>query len=171
MTSADVVIRPEQPHDAAAVRTTLAAAFGGNAEADLIDRLRNDGDLVLALVAEQADRQIVGTIAFPRLAVAHDSRTFDAVGLAPLAVMPAAQRRGIGAALTRQGLAMLAARGETLVFVLGDPVYYRRFGFDAAAAAGFTCTYAGPYFMARTLGAGAPVAGDVRYPAAFANLG
>jgi putative acetyltransferase len=65
---------------------------------------------------------------------------------------------------------MLKQRGEKLVFVLGDPNYYTRFGFDPQAATAFTSDYSGPYFMAYRL-EGAPASGTVRYPPAFARLG
>jgi putative acetyltransferase len=66
---------------------------------------------------------------------------------------------------------MLAERGVQLVFVLGDPVYYRRFGFDARAATRFACPYSGSHFQLLRLCAGAVEEGTVRYPAAFAALG
>jgi putative acetyltransferase len=54
------------------------------------------------------------------------------------------------------------------VFVLGDPPYYQRFGFEHSTAAAFDCRYAGPHFMALALGDALPVAGGrVEYPSAF----
>jgi putative acetyltransferase len=161
-----VIVRPERSGDAAAIRSVLVAAFGGNAEAGLVERLRTDRDLVLALVAEQADA-VCGYVAFPRLIV----EAAPAVGLAPLAVAPDAQRRGIGSALVREGLRLLVVRDEHLIFVLGDPAYYTRFGFDLAAAHPFESAYSGPHFMALRLSDDAPRAGQVRYPAAFDQLG
>jgi putative acetyltransferase len=165
-------VRLEQAGDAAAVRAVLADAFGGPAEADLVDRLRTNDDLVLALVAEVDDRGVVGHIGFPRLTVgAPGGGSAPAVGLAPLAVTIDLWNRGIGGALVRRGLALLAERGEQLVFVLGDPAYYGRFGFHAAAAASFVSPYSGPHFMALRLAQTAPSDGTVRYPSAFAELG
>jgi putative acetyltransferase len=161
-----VTIRPERAVDAGAIRAVLTAAFETSAEADLVERLRADGDLVLALVEEHGGA-VRGTIAFPRLIV----DVANAVGLAPLAVTPCAQRRGIGGALVREGLRLLAAQGEQLVFVLGEPAYYERFGFDRAAARTFACKYAGDHFMALRVGDNAPARGEVRYPAAFDVLG
>lgn len=161
-----IVIRPERPGDGPDVRRVLDAAFAGPEEGELVERLRAHGDLVLALVA-LADDSISGYVAWPRLWIETPRDEYKAIALAPLAVAPAAQRRGIGSALTREGLALLRAMGESIVFVLGDPVYYRRFGFSTEAASGYGSTYAGAHFMALTLGKAAPPPGRVRYPAAF----
>jgi putative acetyltransferase len=164
-----VNIRPELHDDAGAVRDSLIAAFGGAAEAGLVECLRRCGDLALALVAD--DGAIRGFAAFPRLTVEDGQGTRSALGLAPLAVMPDRQRRGIGVALVREGHRLLAAQGHSLVFVLGDPAYYTRFGYDLAAAAPFESAYAGPHFMALRLNESAPRRGKLRYPAAFTGLG
>jgi putative acetyltransferase len=68
------------------------------------------------------------------------------------------------------GLDRLAARSETLVFVLGDPAYYERFGFGVDTAKPFACMYSGPHFMALRLSDAAPLAGEISYPAAFDRL-
>lgn len=159
--------RVAAPRDTAAVRAVLLAAFPSAAEADLVDNLRSDGDLVTALVAE--DDQVVGAIVFSRLALDSD---ISAVALAPLAVTSARQRQGIGAALVKAGIARLRRRGDDLALVLGDPAYYRRFGFTAAIARGLSTPYDGAYLQALGLTErGAAARGVVRYPAAFAKLG
>jgi putative acetyltransferase len=165
-----VTIRSAFAHDAAAIRGVLISAFAGQAEADLVGVLGVEDKLVLALVAEQ-DGGVCGYVAFPRLKILGSTGYVDAVALAPLAVTPNLQRRGIGSALARKGLRLLAACGEALVFVLGDPVYYARFGFGPEAAAPFVSIYAGPHFMALRLAENAPRSGEVRYPAAFDHLG
>lgn len=159
-------IRPATPDDAPAIDAILDAAFGGPAESRLVERLRANGDLVLALVAVD-NAAVVGYIAWPRLWVETPQGRHPAVGLAPLAVSPQRQHDGIGSALTREGLAQLRARGESLAFVLGDSVYYRRFGFTVETAAGYVSKYAGAHFMALRLSEAAPSSGRVRYPAAF----
>ena len=70
----------------------------------------------------------------------------------------------------RAGLERLAASGEAIVFVLGNPDYYTRFGFALDLAQPFTCVYAGPHFMALRLADTAPRAGIVQYPAVFEGL-
>jgi putative acetyltransferase len=149
----------------------LVQAFETSAEADLVDRLRADGDLLVAMVATNSEHEIVGSIAFPRLCVKHGGRDVPVTGLAPLAVAEPWRRQGIGGNMVRAGLGNLSIRRETLVFVLGDPAYYTRFGFAGETAQPFRCAYAGPHFMALQLYDTAPRAGVVRYPKAFDSLG
>jgi putative acetyltransferase len=160
-------IRPERPGDAAAVRALLDAAFGGDTESRVVEQLRADGDFVLSLVAESGDG-IAGYAGFPRLVLRLDERNVPVAGLAPVGVSPPLQRRGIGGALIRDGLARLKDRAERLVFVLGDPAYYGRFGFTVVE--GFVSRYAGPYFQVLMLASDAPKAGRVSYPRAFDGL-
>jgi putative acetyltransferase len=93
------------------------------------------------------------------------------LGLAPVAVGEAWRRRGIAAALIGAGLDRARAEGWRGVVVLGDPAYYRRFGFDPALAAGFVSPYAGPHLMALALGPGGlPSGGPLDYARAFDAL-
>lgn len=162
-----MLIRPETSSDIAAIRLVVEAAFARPAEAALVDALRAAGDLTLSLVAVDGD-DIVGHVALSRM-----NAPFRALGLGPVAVWPARQRGGIGGELIRDGLARAAAEDWQGVFVLGDPAYYGRFGFDAAMARDFQSPYAGPYLMARSLFADdLPVrSGRVEYAPAFAALG
>ena len=161
-------IRQERPDDAPRVRALLVAAFAGPAEADLVDKLRAGGDLVLALVAELPG-VAAGYVAFPRLTLDLGARSVPVIGLAPVGVAPDRQRQGIGSALIRAGLARLTDRGERLVFVLGEPAYYGRFGFTVDPE--FASPYAGPYFQTLKLAPDAPASGAVSYPKPFAELG
>jgi putative acetyltransferase len=161
-----VIVRPEEPADRAAVRTVVEAAFPTPAEAQLVDRLRADGDAEISLVAIDGDT-VVGHVMFSRMRAA-----FRALGLGPVAVLPARQRSGVGSLLITAGLAHAAAGGWTMVFVLGDSGYYRRFGFDPALTSGFISPYAGPHLMALGLAEPlAPLSGSVDYAPAFAALG
>ena len=158
-------IRSEEAGDEAAVRALTQAAFGRGDEATLVDRLRADGACVLSLVAAEDDA-LVGHVLFSLM-----EASFRALGLGPVSVAPARQRKGIGSALVRAGLE--AARGADwdAVFVVGDPAYYRRFGFTPEAAAPFGCAYAGPHLMALPLVRPLPAqAGEVAYAPAFAAL-
>jgi hypothetical protein len=75
---------------------------------------------------------LIGHILFTRLAVADTSVRHCALALAPMAVLPAWQRRGIGSALIHRGLADARELGHKVVIVLGHPGYYPRFGFQPA---------------------------------------
>lgn len=149
-----------------AIRALLLAAFPTAVEADLVARLRHDGDIVIEMAAGEGER-VIGYVAFSRM-----SAPMKAVGLGPVAVLPARQRQGIGSALIREGLASAQAQGLEAAFVLGEPAYYRRFGSDAEAASGFASPYAGPYFMALALADGglAVRSGRVDYAPAFSGL-
>jgi putative acetyltransferase len=166
-----LAVRLEGEADTLQVRVVLVSAFGGCAEADLVERLRTGGKVVLALVAERADGSIIGYVAFPRLWIECPGAELAAVGLAPLAVAPDMQRQGVGSALVQRAIALLAQRGEQLVFVVGSPSYYARFGFAAAGASRFGSPYRGEHFMVLRLTQAAPWQGCVRYPSAFAELG
>jgi putative acetyltransferase len=165
-----IKVRPEQAGDVVPVRAVLTDAFRRTAEADLVDVLRANDEIVVALVAEWPPAAVAGFAAFFRVFVETPNASAPAVGLAPLAVAASLRRCGVGSALVRNGLAILAARGERLVFVLGDPAYYGRFGFEATAAAPFASRYAGAHFMVRQMSEAAPTNGTLRYPSAFAGL-
>jgi putative acetyltransferase len=161
-------IRTARPADRAAIGALVAAAFGQDGEAVLVERLVADGDAVLELVAEQ-DGALVGHILFSRLKVEDAAGSMSAVALAPLAVAARARRRGVGAALVEAAHRRLAADGEVLSVVLGDPVYYGRFGYRRAPAADFASDYQCEALLALAWGE-APATGRLVYPPAFAAL-
>ena len=137
-----VIVRRELTDDQAAIFAVHAAAFarldaGEVLEARLVDTLRGDGDVIpaLALVALIND-EVIGHVLCSRAAI--DS--FPCVGLGPLGVLPAYQRRGVGQALMHGVLAAADALDEPAVVLLGDPGYYRRFGFQPARPLGILAT-------------------------------
>lgn len=164
-----MIVRPERPEDAPAIHALVSDAFGQTPEADLVDRLRGEGDLVCSLVTEDGG-VLTGHVAFSRVWIEQGASRLAGVSLAPVAVSPAHQRRGAGSALIRAGHARLRDAGERIVFVYGDPAYYQRFGFVRASAAGFDCIYQGEYFQVLRLAPDAPVSGRVIYAAAFGGL-
>jgi putative acetyltransferase len=162
-------IRPERPEDAAGIDALLRAAFPEAVEADLVRRLRADGDLALSLVASE-NGAIIGQVAFVPVALAPDPG-YRSWGLAPISVLPHRQGQGIGSALTQAGLEAATQAGIGLVLVLGDQNFYGRFGFDTMLAEAIDVAWAGPYFAGLALTELAPPRGKASYPAAFADLG
>ncbi|MBL9096902.1 MAG: N-acetyltransferase [Alphaproteobacteria bacterium] len=148
-------IRPRARQDDGAIASVIEAAFGGQAEVALVEALRRDGDMVLERVAEEAQGGLVGHIAFSRLSAEGAGQSLRAVALAPLAVAPALQRKGIGDALTRTALTDLRNAGEEIAVVLGHPAYYPRFGFSNLQAKRLEAPFSGASFMALELRPGA----------------
>jgi putative acetyltransferase len=135
-----VALRIEQPGDQEAVRDLHLRAFGdqGKVVAGLVDELRTvvGPDQGLSLVAEHAGH-VVGHVMFTRSLLDARRRLVDVQVLGPLAVRPDQQRRGIGSALVRHGLEIMAERSVPVVFLEGSPGYYARFGFAAGGEQGF----------------------------------
>ena len=160
-------IRPEQPADARAISLLTATAFltaqhSSGTEAQIVERLRNSGGLLLSLVAEDAG-EIIGHVAFSSVRIGGEWQNW--VGLGPVSVAPSAQQGGVGSALIRDGLARMRAGGHAGCVVLGEPGYYTRFGFAATPG----ITYPGvpaEYFMAQGF-AGALPQGEVAFHPAF----
>lgn len=168
--SAPVCIRVERPGDIPHIRDVAAHAFGQRVEADLIDRLRSDGDVLISLVAVTESGELVGHILFSRLKIERGKgRVAEAAALAPLAVRPEFQRQGIGSVLIEAGIVACSARNLAGIVVVGDPHLYGRFGFSAATARSLQSPFSGDACMALELKPGALVAnpGTVRYADAF----
>ena len=128
-----VLVRREQPEDFAMVGDVQRGAFPSDGEARLVDQLRENGKALISLVAEVAGR-IVGHILFSPVSIVEgDSEIAKGLGLAPMAVIPDFQGRGIGTDLVGEGLALSRAAGYGFVVVLGEPSFYRRFGFRQAS--------------------------------------
>ena len=125
----NVALRLESTTDTPHIRRLLESAFETDAEARLVDTLRADGDLSHAWVAEQAGR-VVSFLGFSPVTI--EQQTGSWLGLAPLATDPDFQRKGIGSKLTRHAVDHLRDAGVALIVVLGDPQFYRRFGFEPA---------------------------------------
>lgn len=147
-------IRAEHPQEHAGISALLRRAFDGPSEARLVENLRDHDDLALSLVADAAG-SIIGHVALSPI-----TAEGPAIALAPVAVHPAVQGRGIGTALIRAALEQFA--GHTII-VLGDPGYYRRFGF---APVDLASAYAGPHLLA--LGPALPAGSAIHHAAGFA---
>lgn len=134
-----VRIRPESKEDHPAVFRLHSAAFPSDAEAKLVDLLREAATPTISLVAETAG-EVQGHILFtPVISTDHPGSRI--MGLAPMAVLPEAQGKGVGSALVQEGLERCRAMGVEAVVVLGHPGYYPRFGFVPASRFGITSEY------------------------------
>jgi putative acetyltransferase len=163
-----MTIRLKESADWQTIYMIYVAAFGQSAEADLVQRMHKDGDLILSLIAY--NDHPAGHIAYSHLRL-HETPSIRACVLAPLAVIPSLQKQGIGAELVRHSLERLRDDSYDLVVVLGEPHYYGRFGFDPKLAEKLKTPYDGPYLQALALsdhGKGAH--GPVSYARAFAEL-
>ena len=123
-----LIIRQEASGDTSAIRQVNEEAFGQTEEADLVEALRRRGAFTLSLVALLAD-QIVGHILFTPVRIESGDSSFEAVGLGPMAVLPAYQRKGIGSRLVQAGFEECRRAGHEIVVLVGHPEYYPRFGF------------------------------------------
>jgi putative acetyltransferase len=168
---ADIKVRSERVEDRLAISEIESAAFGSALEATLVDALRESAHPFVSLVAE-IDGKPVGHVSFSPVTVA-GTPTVSAAQLAPLAVQPAYQRRGVGAALIRRGLTACLEAGWRAVFLVGDPRYYSRFGFQLAGPLGLHLP--GPYdeylqFIELEAGTLNGCRGDLRLHPAFDGL-
>ncbi len=138
--SATVTLRHAKDEDLEAVLAIERAAFGEDDEAELVRALLDDDTArpIVSMLAVAA-REAVGHVLFTRARLSDPS--MEALILAPLAVTPELQQLGIGAALTQRGLAEARHMGMQLVFVLGHPSYYPRFGFAPALPHGLEPPY------------------------------
>lgn len=140
-----VTIRLDVPSDVSAIAAVHRDAFGsaeGPEIVELVAGLLGDATAkpLYSLVAE-VDGSVVGHVLFTAVRIQPEEQQVNAQILAPLAVLPAQQGRGIGGALIHEGLRRLAAAGVDLVFVLGYPAYYAGFGFRPARAQGLLAPY------------------------------
>lgn len=162
-------LRPEQSGDAAAIHDLTKRAFApmpfsDGDEQDLVDALRAAGELVLSLVAVDDASTIIGHIGFSPATIDHALCGW--FQMAPVSVEPVLQRSGIGTALIEAGIAALNAEGALGIAVVGNPVYYERFGFRIIPGLAPLSEHDQPYFRAMVL-AGAAPRGTLRYASAF----
>ena len=126
-----MIIRKETTSDIEAITQVTIAAFrtlpiSNQTEQFIIKALRDAGALTLSLVAE-IDGRVVGHVAFSPLVISDGTK--DWYGLGPVSVLPEYQKQGIGKSLINEGLSLLKQSGGQGCALVGDPKYYKRFGF------------------------------------------
>jgi putative acetyltransferase len=167
-----IEVRRETIADRPGVRAVEVAAFGHDAEADLVQGLRLAARTYVGIVACE-DLEVLGHAALTEVTLEPENGV-RGLGLAPVAVMPDRQRSGIGSALVRSALDEARRSGAAFVVVLGEPAYYGRFGFRPASAFGLRSEYdeAGDAFQVIELAPGAlrDVEGFVRFRPEFAGV-
>jgi putative acetyltransferase len=131
-----VIVREERREDIPHIREVNRLAFEQDQEANIVDALRSNGAALLSLVAV-LDDTVVGHILYSPATIGG----VEGAGLAPMAVHPSCQRRGIGSQLVEAGNARLRQQGCPFIIVLGHPAFYPRFGFAPARAAGIQCEW------------------------------
>ncbi|MDE0007738.1 MAG: N-acetyltransferase [Gammaproteobacteria bacterium] len=160
----NISICDERPDDADAVHALLLECFPTEAEANLVRQLRQDGDTAFSFVALASDA-IVGHVVFSRLVAPK-----GCLALAPVAVTASWRRQGIAAALIEAGIARAKEQGAAMLVVLGDPAYYRRFGFHEQMVRGMTSPYEGPNLMGLALARNSSPGDAIVHPPAFESV-
>lgn len=176
----DISIRKEGKKDFAEVQKLLNASFGQENESVLVNRLRKNPEFIpeLSLVAESfgsaldvTNCTIVGYILFFPIIIVSEKEHYKSLALAPMAVLPDFQRKGIGKELIKIGLIRAEERGFGSVIVVGHPEYYPKFGFKPASIYNIKPPFDVPdnAFMAIELKKGnlKNVSGVVQYPEEF----
>jgi len=172
----DIQIRPETVADRQAIYRLIELAFGQNNESRLVDLFRKDDCFIpeLSLVAHM-NEEIIGHIIFTKIVIRGETgRETSSLALAPMGVLPAHQKSGIGGKLIRAGLSAAKELGHQSVIVMGHKDYYPKFGFLPAEKWEISTHYEVPseYFMAIELipGALSNAKGVVEYSAPFSQL-
>jgi putative acetyltransferase len=168
-----VKIRPEIPSDYPTIAQVHMLAFARENEAKLVDRIRDSDRYIpqLSLVAQFND-MVVGHILFSQVDLV-GKNSVRVLALAPLAVLPKWQNRGIGSALVQESLKLAEGRSEAFVIVLGHPQFYPKFGFEPAIRYGITCSFSVPeeVFMAKPLPTRSEIdRGTIVYPKTFEGV-
>ena len=134
-----VTIRQEQVEDFPTIYNLIKSAFENVQESDhrehfLVERLRDSEMFIpqLSLVAETDDGCIVGYILLTKIEIISTNDTTTSLGVAPLAVLPKFQRKGIGGMLIDEAHKRAAMLGYGTAVLLGHKDYYPRFGYRKA---------------------------------------
>ena len=166
-------IRKEKDSDKENIWKVNAETFETEAEANLVNALRDSGISFISLVAEE-DEKIVGHILFTPVELIGDDSGLKLLGLAPMAVLPKFQKKDIGSQLVKTGKEKCSTEGYDAIVVLGHPEYYPKFGFIPSVKYGIKSEYDVPdeAFMVLELKKGSlkNKNGVIKYHAAFGSV-
>jgi len=157
------IIRDETSADFKAIDRVNDEAFGETAQSQIIRELRKKGDALWSQVL-LVDDEIIGHLMFYKVWL--DGKLITA-GLGPLSVLPDYQRQGFGRQLIRSGVAKCDPARHQIIFLLGHPDYYPRFGFSSALGAQYKSPWPRPAFMGLKLNPSAPNSGTLTFPQAY----
>lgn len=168
-------IRPETIEDHSLIDTINDRAFGQPDEGFLIRAMRKRSDFIPALsLISEVNGTPIGHILFTRIAIRSDNKSNVSLALAPMAVLPEYQKKGIGTAMVKAGIEKARQLGFKSVIVLGHPKYYPRFGFKPASLWSIKAPFEAPdeAFMALELVQGGleAISGTVAYPEEFQEI-
>ncbi len=166
-------IRAERSDDIDEIRHINVEAFNTEAEANLVEALRDSGIPLISLVAEE-NGKLIGHILFSPVTLDNEGSSIFFAGLAPMAVVPEWQNKGIGSKLVEEGLRQCERSGYAAVVVLGHHEYYPRFGFEPSVNYGIKSEYDVPaeVFLIKEIQEGAlkGCRGTMRYHHAFKDV-
>ncbi len=158
-------VRPAKTRDHAKIPQLVEAAFGRHDEGLLVEELRRDGDIVIEYVATDREK-LIGHVIMSRLVSPEGT-----LALAPVSVHPDRQKTGIGSTLIQVATEAAEEAGWTAVFVLGNPSYYRRFGYEVDQAETFETPYSPEHTAASVLDPSGfrTLTRELIYPPAFSG--
>jgi putative acetyltransferase len=169
--ASEVGIRLEEPEDAAAIRRVNELAFEGRTEANIVDALRAANAVVLSMVAVANDGEVLGHALVSPVTVTTKHEEFTLLGLGPVSVLPSEQGQGIGTRLVETCLEQSRLHDHAGMVVVGEPDFYRRFGFIPESRWGLRWDVDAPdeVFMALELSVGllTGISGVVHYRREF----
>lgn len=162
-----ISIRVETANDRHAIHQLTKQAFAAMPYSDgsepfIIDALRKDGDLSLSLVMEK-EHILIGHIAFSPIKIRDQHLNW--YGLGPVSIAPEHQKQGYGSQLIRQGLKEIKALGALGCALIGNPDYYKRFGFSSYK--GFTYGDLDPQYVMQNPFDGEARLGHLTYAKGF----
>ncbi|MBU1170890.1 MAG: N-acetyltransferase [Proteobacteria bacterium] len=168
-----MIARAEKPEDISRIYQINIETFSTDAEANLVDMLREHKVPLISWVAEDKG-ELIGHILFSPVTLVGQMSRISMAGLGPMAVRPSHQKKGVGTMLVEAGLKQCLKEGYSAVVVLGYPEYYPRFGFVPSVAYGIDSTYDVPpeVFMVKELKKGAlkGIQGTVSYHGLFNDV-